>query len=89
SDPLTTDTSQLTWKINLNKKLNSRTSFYKPENFTKDALKRNNLIPVTAIVLGWKRTESLKVVVNYISKYPYIKEILIWNNNNGTRLNVE
>ncbi|CAG8673531.1 11745_t:CDS:2, partial [Racocetra persica] len=89
SDPLTTDTSQITWKIILNKKLNSRTSFYKPENFTKDALKRNNLIPVTAIVLGWKRTESLKVVVNYISKYPYIKEILIWNNNNGTRLNVE
>ncbi|CAG8644887.1 16247_t:CDS:2 [Cetraspora pellucida] len=89
SDFSTTDLSQLAWKINLNKKINSRTSFYKHEHFTKDALKRNNLIPVTAIVLGWKRTESLKVVVNYISKYPYIKEILIWNNNNGTKLNVE
>ncbi|CAG8537626.1 4799_t:CDS:2, partial [Scutellospora calospora] len=84
-----TDRLQITWRINLNEKIDSRSSFYKPEQFTEDALKRNKLIPVTAVVLGWKRINSLKIVVNYISKYPYIKEILIWNNNNETRLNVE
>ncbi|KAF0358155.1 hypothetical protein F8M41_014467 [Gigaspora margarita] len=89
SDSSEIDSSHIAWKTDLIKKINSRSSFYKPEQFTKEALKRNKLIPVTAVLLGWKRTESLKLVVNYISKYPFIKEILIWNNNNETRLNVE
>ncbi|KAF9902384.1 hypothetical protein BX616_001949, partial [Lobosporangium transversale] len=38
-------------------------------------------IPVTAVILSWKRKEGAKTVVAHLRKYPFIKEILIWNNN--------
>jgi hypothetical protein len=37
--------------------------------------------------LGWKRLDGLKLIVNYLARYPYIKEIIIWNNNQETKLN--
>src|SRR5689334_9669886 len=43
-------------------KIEGRVSYYKKEQFTEEALKKNGLIPVTAILLGWKRRESLQVV---------------------------
>nr|CAG8494478.1 6977_t:CDS:2 [Entrophospora candida] len=70
-------------------KIKNKTSHYKKEQFTEEALKKNGLIPVTAILLGWKRRESLQLVVSYLSKYPFVKEILIWNNNDEIRLNVK
>lgn len=83
-----TNSAKTNWKIDLDEVL-SRSSAFRREQFTDEALKENRLIPVTAILLGWKRIESLQVVVNYISRYPYIKEILIWNNNDNTRLHKE
>ncbi|KAF9435631.1 hypothetical protein BGZ76_005862 [Entomortierella beljakovae] len=38
-------------------------------------------IPVTAVVLSWKRKEGAKSVVAHLRKFPFIQEILIWNNN--------
>ncbi|KAG0223985.1 hypothetical protein BGW42_005419 [Actinomortierella wolfii] len=38
-------------------------------------------IPITAVVLSWKRKEGTQAVVSFLQKYPYIKEILVWNNN--------
>ncbi|KAF9421669.1 hypothetical protein BGZ94_008766 [Podila epigama] len=38
-------------------------------------------IPVTAVLLSWKRKEGAQAVVAHLRKYPFIKEILIWNNN--------
>ncbi|KAF9158782.1 hypothetical protein DFQ26_007262 [Actinomortierella ambigua] len=38
-------------------------------------------IPVTAVVLSWKRKEGTQAVVSFLQKYPFIKEILVWNNN--------
>ncbi|KAG0199752.1 hypothetical protein BGX28_007014 [Mortierella sp. GBA30] len=38
-------------------------------------------IPVTAVILSWKRKEGAKAVVAHLRKYPFIQEILIWNNN--------
>ncbi|KAG0044639.1 hypothetical protein BGZ83_010143 [Gryganskiella cystojenkinii] len=38
-------------------------------------------IPVTAVILSWKRKEGAKDVVAHLRQYPFIKEILIWNNN--------
>ncbi|CAG8553625.1 10453_t:CDS:2 [Diversispora eburnea] len=83
NDASKTDAS---WKINLNETINSRFSVFNKEQFTVEALKTNGLIPVTAVLIGWKRKESLQIVVNFISKYPFIKEILIWNNNDKIRL---
>ncbi|CAG8619931.1 7454_t:CDS:2, partial [Acaulospora colombiana] len=71
-------------RSDLSEVIYGRSSFYKKDQFTDKALEGNGLIPVTAIILNWKRIESLQVVVNYISKYPYVKEILIWNNNAKT-----
>jgi hypothetical protein len=36
---------------------------------------------VTAVILSWKRKEGVKAVVAHLRKYPFIQEILIWNNN--------
>ncbi|KAG0307794.1 hypothetical protein BGZ99_001355 [Dissophora globulifera] len=38
-------------------------------------------VPVTAVILSWKRKEGAKAVVAHLRKYPFIQEILIWNNN--------
>lgn len=38
-------------------------------------------VPVTAVILSWKRKEGVKAVVAHLRKYPFIQEILIWNNN--------
>ncbi|KAF9582978.1 mitochondrial Homoaconitase [Lunasporangiospora selenospora] len=38
-------------------------------------------IPITAVVLSWKRREGTKAVVAHLKKYPFIQEILVWNNN--------
>ncbi|KAF9970599.1 hypothetical protein BGZ73_006665 [Actinomortierella ambigua] len=42
---------------------------------------KSHFIPVTAVVLSWKRKEGTQAVVSFLQKYPFIKEILIWNNN--------
>ncbi|CAB4386815.1 hypothetical protein RhiirA5_345531 [Rhizophagus irregularis] len=93
SDTLTSDTAKIkkestqpTWQIDLKKTIDERFSVYKKEQFEEVALKKNRMIPVTAVLLNWKRMEALQTAVNYISKYPFIKEILVWNNNNKTRI---
>ncbi|KAL1917545.1 uncharacterized protein VTP21DRAFT_3938 [Calcarisporiella thermophila] len=78
-----------TWKKEVLAKVNDRYSIFTREQFTPQALENNGLIPVTAVLLGWKRIESLQFVIKYLTKYPYIKEILIWNNNKEIRLNAK
>ncbi|CAG8507509.1 3144_t:CDS:2 [Paraglomus occultum] len=70
------ETSQSKEQIDLNVTINSRTSAFTREQFTEKALSKNGLIPVTAVLLGWKRLEGLQIIVSYISKYPFIKEII-------------
>ncbi|KAG0265655.1 hypothetical protein BG011_004254 [Mortierella polycephala] len=69
--------------------LQTRKSAYSFEDFTEEGLvqeENGHLRPATAILLGWKRVEGLKLIVNYLARYPYIKEIIIWNNNKENRL---
>ncbi|KAI1288750.1 hypothetical protein EDD11_009696 [Mortierella claussenii] len=69
--------------------LETRTSAYSFEDFTEQGLvleENEHLLPATAILLGWKRLEGLKLIVKYLARYPYIKEIIIWNNNKEQRL---
>lgn len=37
--------------------------------------------PVTAVLLHWKRTRGLSLVLSHLIRYPYIKEVIVWNNN--------
>ncbi|KAF9934276.1 hypothetical protein FBU30_002694 [Linnemannia zychae] len=69
--------------------LETRKSAYSFDDFTEEGLvleTNQHLMPATAILLGWKRLEGLKLIVKYLARYPYIKEIIIWNNNQGTKL---
>ncbi|KAF9971456.1 hypothetical protein BGZ73_005609 [Actinomortierella ambigua] len=69
--------------------LNTRRSQYLFEDFTDEglaAVSNKHLIPTTAILLSWKRVEGLKTIVHYLARYPYIKEIIIWNNNRENHL---
>lgn len=75
-------------KDSLSTDILNRRSIYTPQMFTTEQLKHNGLKPVTAVLLGWKRFESLKFIIQYLTRYPFIKEIIIWNNNLDTRLNI-
>jgi len=64
--------------------LDTRQSAYNFDDFTEQGLVfpgNEHLMPATAILLGWKRLEGLKLIVSYLARYPYIKEIIVWNNN--------
>lgn len=37
-------------------------------------------VPVTAVLLSWKRKRGLDLVVEMIAKHPFVREIIIWNN---------
>jgi hypothetical protein len=69
--------------------METRKSSYSFEDFTEKGLllpKNEHLLPTTAILLGWKRVQGLKLIVNYLKRYPYIKQIIIWNNNKELKL---
>jgi len=59
-----------------------RVSAFSPALFSSDSHPSSSkYIPVTAVILSWKRKEGAKAVVAHLRKYPFFKEILIWNNN--------
>ncbi|KAF9946415.1 hypothetical protein BGZ72_000343 [Mortierella alpina] len=52
-----------------------------PNSAAEPAVAASKYIPITAVILSWKRKEGAKAVVAHLRKYPFIQEILIWNNN--------
>ncbi|KAF9352507.1 hypothetical protein BGX26_009691 [Mortierella sp. AD094] len=67
----------------------TRRSAYSFDDFSEEGLvleENAHLLPATAILLGWKRLDGLKLVVKYLARYPYIKEIIVWNNNKDNKL---
>lgn len=48
---------------------------------------RDDLVPVTAVLLSWKRHRGLDLVLRYIAKHPFVREIIVWNNNVGVFVN--
>ncbi|KAG0309392.1 hypothetical protein BGZ98_002898 [Dissophora globulifera] len=69
--------------------METRKSAYAFEDFTEDGLLlpgNEHLLPATAILLGWKRIQGLKLIVSYLVRYPYIKQIIVWNNNKEIKL---
>ncbi|KAF9102294.1 hypothetical protein BGX27_011049 [Mortierella sp. AM989] len=67
----------------------TRKSAYSFDDFTEEGLvleENAHLLPATAILLGWKRLDGLKLIVKYLARYPYIKEIIVWNNNKENKL---
>ncbi|KAF9916203.1 hypothetical protein BX616_004339, partial [Lobosporangium transversale] len=69
--------------------METRKSAYSFEDFTEEGLARpgnEHLLPTTAVLLGWKRTQGLKLIVSYLVRYPFIKQIIVWNNNRDIKL---
>ncbi|KAF8969783.1 hypothetical protein BGZ46_010599, partial [Entomortierella lignicola] len=69
--------------------LATRKSSFSFEDFTEEGLempRNQHLLPTTAILLGWKRTRGLQLIVQYLARYPFIKQIIIWNNNKELKL---
>jgi len=67
----------------------TRKSAFRFEDFTDEGLVQSgneHLLPATAILLGWKRIDDLKLIVAYLVRYPYIKQIIVWNNNRDVHL---
>lgn len=44
---------------------------------------------VTAVVLHWKRRKGLELVLRQLARYPFIREVIVWNNRPGVDLKVE
>ena len=70
----------------LTRLIESTSSAFDPIPYSPAELKKDNSKPVTAVVLHWKRRKGLQLVLKQISRYPYIREIIIWNNQGGVDL---
>ncbi|KAF9428342.1 hypothetical protein BGZ94_002740 [Podila epigama] len=75
---------ELEQKRHIQRILDNRRSSYSFDDFSEQGLSRPenaHLLPTTAVLLAWKRMDGLKLIVSYLARYPYIKEIIVWNNN--------
>jgi glycosyltransferase involved in cell wall biosynthesis len=48
----------------------------------------DNHTKVSACLLSWKRTNNMQLIVDGLHQFPFIDEILVWNNNNNIRLSL-
>ncbi|BGP40383.1 hypothetical protein JCM10449v2_004345 [Rhodotorula kratochvilovae] len=71
--------------------IESRKSAYPPSVFREHALwsETSPIVGVTAVVLHWKRRKGLELVLRHITRYPFIREVIVWNNRPGIDLAVE
>ncbi|BGP08273.1 hypothetical protein JCM10049v2_004120 [Rhodotorula toruloides] len=71
--------------------ISSRKSAYSHARFTHSALRGDGspVVGVTAVVLHWKRRRGLELVLRHIARYPFIREIIVWNNRPGVDLTKE
>ncbi|KAK4054526.1 hypothetical protein OIV83_001020 [Microbotryomycetes sp. JL201] len=68
--------------------VNSRQSSYPSKLFGDKALAvgSSRVVGVTAVLLHWKRKKGLDLVISHLSSYPFIREIIVWNNRPGVNL---
>ncbi|GAA6001447.1 hypothetical protein JCM10207_006671 [Rhodosporidiobolus poonsookiae] len=71
--------------------IDARRSAYPASVFRERALRSDSspVVPVTAVVLHWKRRKGLELVLKHITRYPFIREVIIWNNRPGVELKPE
>ncbi|GAA5875947.1 hypothetical protein JCM8547_008355 [Rhodosporidiobolus lusitaniae] len=71
--------------------IDERRSAYPASVFRDKALRSDTspVVGVTAVVLHWKRRKGLELVLKHITRYPFIREVIIWNNRPGVMLHPE
>lgn len=67
--------------------IESRKSAYPPSLFREAAL--SPAVGVTAVVLHWKRRKGLDLVIRHITRYPFVREVIVWNNRPGVDLSAD
>ena len=45
-------------------------------------------VPATAILVHWRRRKTLDVQLAHLATHPFIREIIVWNNNPSIKLSV-
>lgn len=66
--------------------IESRSSSYNPALFEAKKSANSRIgrhlegVKVTAVILHWKRKRGLDLIIQQMSRYPYIREIIVWNN---------
>ena len=76
---------QLSEYIRIDELIESSVSAYDPLSFIESSTEISSK-GVTAILLNWKRTKGLQLIVKQLSRYPFIREIIIFNNNQFVQL---
>ncbi|GAA5828851.1 hypothetical protein JCM11251_005897 [Rhodosporidiobolus azoricus] len=68
--------------------IEERRSAYPASVFREKALSSETspVVGVTAVVLHWKRRKGLELVLRHITRYPFIREVIVWNNRPGVEL---
>lgn len=86
--PLPPTPQQLLNYDRISRVISSSQSAFSPQLFTGEALGKTNsaVVGVTAVVLHWKRRKGLELVLSQLAKYPFIREVIIWNNRGGIDL---
>ncbi|GAA6028204.1 hypothetical protein JCM8097_006914 [Rhodosporidiobolus ruineniae] len=71
--------------------IDDRRSAYPASVFREKALRieTSPVVGVTAVVLHWKRRKGLELVLRHITRYPFIREVIVWNNRPGVELKAE
>ncbi|KAI9301534.1 hypothetical protein BJ944DRAFT_271362 [Cunninghamella echinulata] len=68
------------WPVQINDaSINSLQSLYTPSMFIPDALKTNHFYPLTAVIVRTNKDLGVYHIVQHLYKYPFIKEIIIYN----------
>lgn len=86
--PLPPTTAQQESYARILELIESRSSAFPARLFTERALTAPNarVVGVTAVVLHWKRRKGLELVIKQITRYPFIREVIVWNNRPGVEL---
>lgn len=68
--------------------IESRQSAYSPALFSLRSVwsETSPVVGVTAVILHWKRRKGLELVLKHITRYPFIREVIVWNNHPGIDL---
>ncbi|GAA5975432.1 hypothetical protein JCM11641_004262 [Rhodosporidiobolus odoratus] len=68
--------------------IESRSSAYPASVFRERSLRSETspVVGVTAIVLNWERRRGLDLVLKHVTRYPFVREVIVWNNQPAVQL---
>lgn len=82
-----TEVDAPSWPLQIN---NERKSIYTPSMFTPEQVNQNHYLPITAVIQRVSDNEhGIQHVVKHLLKYPFIKEVYIYNHIPSRAINIQ